>query len=447
MERNKVWNKIGWLLGVLICTVSLSAQNQSLPQSWDLQTSINYAIANNIQVKTAEVNKKTAGVESKQARAALFPTISASVGQNVGVYPFSINESSGGTSSVTSGSGSYGVNASWQLFDGGVKSTNIQQADINDEIAQLSIEESKNNIKLSIIQNYLQILYANEAIKTYENAVALSEAQLESNKVKLEVGAVSKSDVAQWESQYASDKYQLINAQVSLENYKLQFKQLLELDTLQSMNIVLTAPDNEEVMALLPDRNSVFQTALNIMPEVKSAALITEYSKLNIHKAKAGYLPKVSLQASTGTGNNYTAANFNFGSQLKYNWNNAVGLSVSIPIYSNREAKSAVEKAQLSVETSQLTELSIRKELYSSIETAYLNAVNSQAQYLAASEKVNNSQISYDVMDEQFRLGLKNTIELLTEKNNLINAQQQLLQAKYTALINRQVLDYYQGLI
>jgi len=109
--------------------------------------------------------------------------------------------------------------------------------------------------------------------------------------------------------------------------------------------------------------------------------------------------------------------------------------------------KSAVEKAQYGVETAKLNEMSIRKELQSNIETAYLNALNSQAQYLAAEEKVKSSQDSYNVMEEQFRLGLRNTIELLCEKNTLISAQQQLLQAKYMALLNRKVLDYYQGLI
>lgn len=444
MERNNLLSKTGWVLGLMIYVVSLSAQNQNLPQTWDLQTCINYAIENNIQVKTAEVSKESAIVDNKQARAAVFPSVSASVGQNVGVYPFA---NSSTVTSTTSGSGSYGVNASWQIFDGGVKSTNIKQADINSEIAELSIEESKNNIKLAIIQNYLQILYANEAQKTYENAVALSAAQLESNQIKLEVGAVSKSDVSQWMSQYASDKYQLTNARVTLENYKLQLKQLLELDNLQSIDIELTVPDDAEVMSLLPDRSTIFETAMYMMPQVKNASLNTEYSELSIGKAKAGYLPKISLQASSTTGNNYGSDYSGFGTQLKNNWNNYLGVSLSIPIYSNRETKSAVEKAQLSVETAKLAEQSIRKELYSNIETAYLNAINSQAQYLAAEEKVNSSQASYDLMDEQFHLGLKNTIELLTEKDNLISAQQQLLQAKYTALMNRKVLDYYQGLI
>lgn len=417
---------------------------QPLPQKWDLQTCIDYALANNIQVKTAEANKNSAEVDTKLTRSAMFPSVSASVNQNLSNYPYA--NSDVGTSSVT-GTAGYSINASWQLFDGGIRSTNIKQADINDEIAGLTIEESKNNIKLAIIQNYMQILYASESVKTFENAVELSAAQLESNKVKLEVGAVAKSDVSQWESQHAADRYQLVNAQVALENYKLQLKQLLELDTLETMNIVLNEPAEEEVLSVLPERSTIFQTAMNVMPQIKTGELNSEYYELGINKAKAGYLPKISLNAGTGTGNIYNNRDFNFGNQLKNNWNNTIGISVSIPIYSNREVKSAVEKAEIGVETAKLNELSIRKELYANVETAYLNAINSQAQYLAAEEKVKSSQESYNVMDEQFRLGLKNTIELLTEKNTMVSAQQELLQAKYTALMNRKVLDYYQGFI
>lgn len=439
----KVTANITLLFGLMLYTEKIFSQ-QAFPQVWDLQACIDYALVNNIQVKTAEANKNNADVDTRLTRAALFPTVSASVNQDLSNYPYANSEM--GISSVT-GTAGYSVNASWQLFDGGMRSTNIKQADIDKQIAGLAIEESKNNIKLAIIQNYMQILYANESVKTFENAVELSAAQLESNRVKLDIGAVAKSDVSQWESQHASDKYQLVNAQVTLENYKLQLKQLLELDRLEMISIVLTEPANEDVLSLLPDRSHIFQTAMKIMPQVKSGELNTQYAELGIGKAKAGYFPKISLNAGTGTGNIYDSQDYSFGTQLKNNWNNTIGLSVSIPIYSNREVKSAIEKAKTGVETAKLNELSIYKELYARVETAYLNAINSQAQYLAAEEKVKSSQESYDVMDEQFRLGLKNTIELLTEKNTLTSAQLELLQAKYTALMNRKILEYYQGLI
>jgi outer membrane protein len=418
------------------------SQEAPLPSQWDLQTCIDYALANNIQIKQSEATRLSSEVDSKLAKAALLPSLSASIGQNLNNYPFPT-----GNENSVSASGSYGLNASWTVFDGGSRSTGIKQADLNQQIAALDLEESRDNIKLAIIQNYLQILYADEAIKTYETAVELSKAQLESNRIKLEIGSVAKSDVSQWESQYASDKYNLVNAHATLDNYKLKLKQLLELDQLDTMNIVISRPAEDDVLSLIPDKQTIFLTAMNVMPQIRSSQLATEYAQLGVTKAKSGYYPTVSLQASSGTGNLYNNSSSAFATQLKNNWNNMIGLSVNIPIFSNRTVKSAVEKADIGVESSKLNEISIRKELYSEIETAYLNAVTAQSQYMAAEEKVKYGQESYDVLNEQFVLGLKNTLELLTGKNVLIGAQQELLQAKYTALLNKKVLEYYQGLI
>ena len=431
---------------MILGTNTAFSQESTLPSQWDLQTCIDYALANNIQIKQSEANRASSQVDGKLAKAALLPSLSASVSQNLSNYPF-VSDNSSSESSTFSTSGSYGLNASWTIFDGGSRTTNIKQSELNNQIAELDIEESQNSIKLAIIQNYLQILYAGEAITTYENAVELSKAQLESNRVKLEIGSVAKSDVSQWESQYASDKYNLVNAHATLDNYKLKLKQLLELDQLDSMNIVLSKPAADDVLALIPDKQSILQTAMSVMPQIRSSQLSTEYAQLGINKAKSGYYPSISLQANSGTSNRYNNSSYSFGTQIKNNWNNAIGISVSIPIFSNRTVKSAVEKAEINVETSQLNEISIRKELYADIETAYLNAVTAQSQYAAANEKVKYSQESYDVMNEQFTLGLKNTVEMLTEKNTLIGAQQELLQAKYTALMNKKVLEYYQGLI
>lgn len=427
-------------------TSAAHSQEKALPSQWDLQACIDYALENNIQIKQSEANKETGLVDTKLAKAAMLPSLSASIGQNLTNYPFSQEDTSSGTSSLST-SGSYSLNASWTIFDGGSRNTGIKQAELNNRIADLEIEESKNNIKLAIIQNYLQILYANEALKAYEDAVELSKAQLESNKIKLSVGSVAKSDVSQWESQYAADNYNLVNAQTTLETYKLQLKQLLELDRLDTMDLILTPPDEEDVLSLIPDKQTIYQTALHVMPQIRNSQLNTEYAQLDIEKAKADFYPTVSLQANTGTGNLYNQSGYSFGSQLKNNWNNVIGLSVSIPVFSNRTVKSAVEKAGINVYSSQLNELSIRKELYADIETAYLNTLASQAQFVAAEEKVKYSRESYDVMNEQFTLGLKNTIEMLTEKNRLITAQQELLQAKYMALLNIKILEYYQGLI
>lgn len=445
--------KLTLLVIILLIFSNGFAQESTLPKVWDLQTCINYALENNITIKSAQADKKSSEVDKKTAQAAMFPTVSGSIEQNLSNYPFYQSSASSSSSTyVTSSSrttiaGSYAVNANWTLFDGGIRSKYIQQTNLLDTIAQLNIENSKNNIKLSIIQDYLQILYANEAIKVYQSAVELSRAQLESNKIKLEVGAVSKSDVSQWEAQNATDKYDLINAQISLDNYKLQLKQLLELQTVGDIYFDLQTPTEEDVLALIPEEQTIFETAMDIMPQVKSGKLNTKYNDIAIDKAKSSYLPTVSLNAGISTNNRYNDSDYTIPTQLKNNLYDAIGLSVSIPIYSNREKISAVEKAQINREISQLSEQSTQKELFASVETAYRNVINSQAQYNAALEKVKSSQASYDVLNEQFKLGLKNTIELLTGKNTLISSEQELLQVKYTVLMNKKIIDYYLGKI
>ncbi len=130
---------------------------------------------------------------------------------------------------------------------------------------------------------------------------------------------------------------------------------------------------------------------------------------------------------------------------MKYGWNNMIGISLSIPIFDNRQNKSNVQKARLQYSNSQYELQSKQKELYSTIETLWLDALNAQEQYAAAESKVESSQTSFDMVSEQFNLGMKNTVELLTEKNNLLSAQQQRVQAKYMAILNRTLLNFYAG--
>jgi outer membrane protein len=150
------------------------------------------------------------------------------------------------------------------------------------------------------------------------------------------------------------------------------------------------------------------------------------------------------LSAGIGSSNG-NGRGMGFGEQLKQNWNNSLGLTFSLPIFDNRQNKSAVEKAKLQRTTSALDLADKKKTLFSSVERLWLNAQSAQLQFSAAMSKVESSQISYDLAAEQFRLGLKNTVELVTEKNNLLSAQQDKLQSKYTEILNAQLLNFYQG--
>ena len=201
---------------------------------------------------------------------------------------------------------------------------------------------------------------------------------------------------------------------------------------------------DEHVLQPLPAQEDVYQQALASRPEIQSSKLSIENSKLDISVAKAGYLPTISLSASTGSMTN-SASDNSWSKQMKYGWNNMIGLNINIPIFDNRQNKSAVQKARLQYDSSLLDLINKQKELYKNIESLWLDATNAQEQYAAAESKLKSSQASYEMVSEQFNLGMKNTVELLTEKNNLLSAQQQRIQAKYMAILDRTLLNFYAG--
>lgn len=410
---------------------------QELPSRWTLKACLDYALANNIQVKKSKVAYQSGLEDTEQAKAQLFPSLTASVTQGFVNYPSSDVQKN------NSYSGNYAVNANWKLFDGGQRQQAIKQQKLQDEINELAIEESEEDIQIALVQTYMQVLYALEAVRINQQTVEVSTAQRDRAVELLRAGSISKVDLAQLESQLSTDKYQLVTAQTSLDNYKLQLKQLLELDITQDIELEVPELTEEEVMSPLPDKQTIYNTSLAVMPVVKSSEKEIQVAELGVKKAKGAFLPSLSMNAGIGTGH-LSGTDYAFGSQIWNSFNESVGLTLSIPIFSNRQYKTAYNKAKHALTTSQLELLNTQKQLLKTVEGIYLDATSSQTQYLSASERLRYVQESYNLVDQQFGLGMKNTVELLTEKNNFLTAQQQQLQAKYMALMSQQLLNIYQ---
>lgn len=423
---------------------------QALPAQWNLQTCIDYALQQNITIRKNRLNAESAEVDVKTARAALFPSLTASVSQRIVNRPNSqtntIIDGDNITSSQskTSYNGSYGIDANWTLYNGSKRLNTLKQQRMNNRIAEQGVAESENTIEESITQIYVQILYAAEAVKVNEATLDVSRAECERARALLAAGSIARSDLAQLEAQVSTDKYQLVTAQATLQDYKLQLKQLLELDGEKEMTLYIPTLGDENVLSPLPSKTDVYRSALTLRPEIEAGRLNVKASELDINIARSGYIPTISLSAGIGS-TNTNGNDFTFGEQIKQNWNNSLGVTVSVPIFNNRQTKSAVQKAKIQKQNSELDLLDNQKNLYKTIEGLWLDANSAQQRYVAAIEKLRSTQTSYDLIQEQFNLGMKNTVELLTEKNNLLNAQQETLQAKYMAILNTQLLKFYQG--
>ena len=425
--------------------------SSSVTNVWTLQDCIDYAMQENISLQQSRLTAESAQVDIKTAKNALFPSLSFSTSHNLINRPY--QESSytvSGTEILmantnTNYSGSYGLNAQWELFNGGRNLKTIKQEELNSRIAGLDFETTANSIEENIAQVYVQILYASESVKVNENTLEVSKAQRDRGKELFEAGSISSADYAQLESQVSNDNYQLVTAITALEDYKLQLKQLLEMEGNVEMLLYIPELNDNDVLTRLPDKESVYASALQTRPEIESGKLNVSASELDIKIAKSSYYPSLSLSAGIGTSHT-TGTDYTFSEQLKNGWNNSVGLTLSVPIFSRRQTKSAVEKAQIGLESTKLQLRETEKELYRTIENLWLDAWSAQQQYLAAAERVRSSRTSFDLVSEQFNLGMKNTVELLTEKNNLLSAEQELLQAKYMAILNIQLLKFYQGM-
>lgn len=434
---------------LFICVVSLLSAKEVAKQ-WSLNDCLEYAVNNNIELQQSRIMYEQSAIDEKSARADMFPSLSFSTNHNVVNRPFEENSNTvSGSEIITSNkkstyNGNYGLNANWTIWNGNKRRNIIKQSKSSKEIASLNVTESENALKEQITQLYIQILYATESVNINQNTLEVSKATYERGEELYRAGSISKVELAQLETQVSNDEYQLVMSKNALRNYKLDLKQLLEMPGTTHMELVIPELDEEDILAPLPSQNDIYLAALDNRPEIKSGKLSIESSKLDVSIAKSGYYPSISLNASTSSNTNSASAQA-WGEQMKLGWNNVIGLNLSLPIYDKRQNKSAKQKAELQYTSTQLEMANIEKELYQTIETMWLDADNAQQQYVVASSKLNSSKTSFDMTNEQFSLGMKNIVELLTEKNNYLSAQQEVIQAKYMAILERVLLNFYAG--
>jgi outer membrane protein len=435
------------LIGVaMLGTVQMSAQKQ-----WTLQDCIDYAMENNITLKKSQLKKQSATEDLKGAKAALLPTVSASTNQSLGYQPWKDT----GMAYVTNGTvntkvdktsynGSYSLSGQWTVWNGGRNTNTIKLDRLAEQEAELSSRETANSIQERIAQIFSQILYLDESVKVNEQMLETSKKNEERGQEMLNVGKMSKADLAQLSAQRANDEYSIVEAKTQLMNYKLQMKQLLEITDETEFEVAVPEIGDEMILAAIPALQTVYEEALLSRPEIERSQLAVKGSEVSVSIAKAGWMPNVSVTGGVTTSTN-SLSGTGWGSQFKSNVNTQLGLGVSMPIYDGRSTKTAVNKAKIQQLQARLDLQDLQKTLYSDIQGYWINAVNNQEKYKAAKSSVESAQQSYDLLSEQFRLGLKNIVELLAGKDNLLNAQQNQLQSKYLTLYNQQMLAFYQG--
>ena len=434
----------------LLAILMIACVQTAEARQWTLRQCIDYALENNISLRKSQLTRQSAAEDVMQSQAALLPSLNFSSSQNVTYRPWPQTSSSTVVNGYVQSSvdkvyynGSYGLSSNWTVWNGNRNTNAIKQNKLTEEQAELDAAVTANSIQEQIAQLYVQILYSTEAIEVNRQSLETSKKNEERGKEFLEVGKMSKADLAQLTAQRAQDEYAIVETESSLRNYKRQLKQLLQITDEEEFDVVIPQTTDEMALQEIPSVSNVYTAALETRPEIKSAQLGINSSELSIKMAKAQYLPTIGLSASAVTNTTSMSSNA-WAKQLKTNFDVGAGLSISIPLFDNRQAKTAVNKAQIQKQSYMLDLEDKRTTLYSTVENYWLQALTNQNKFKAAQTSVQSQQASYELLSEQFRLGLKNIVELMTGKNNLLSAQQNELQSKYLSILNIHMLKFYQ---
>ena len=431
----------------MIGTATLSAE----ARPWTLRQCIDYALENNITLQKSRVQKQSATEDVLESKAALLPSLTASTNQNITFNPWpqtgrAIVAGDQVQASVDKVyyNGTYALNANWTVWNGNVNRDRIKANKLAEQQADLATAETANSIQEQIAQLYVQILYSLEAKKVSQAALSTSQKNEERGQEFVKAGKMSKADLAQLTAQRAQDQYSVVQAESNIREYTRQLRQLLQLTDGEAFEVVADEIDDQTVLQQIPALQNVYNSALATRPEIKNAQLGIQASALDIKMAKAGKMPTIGLSAGLTT-NTTSMSNNAWGTQIKNNFNIGAGFTVSIPLLDQRKTKTAVNKAQLQRINYELELKDKQTQLYSTIENYWIQASTNQSMFKAAKVSTESAVTSYELLSEQFRLGLKNIVELLTGRDNMLKAQQSELQSKYLTMLNLNMLNFYQN--
>ncbi len=420
---------------IRLCIPALIAWSISAAaEEWTFRQCVDYARTNNISLQKSRLVGETAGLSLEEAKAQWEPTLDFTTRHTVGNSPWS-------ESDKNTYNGTIGFNAAWTAYDGGARSAQIKRSRLDTQIASLETDDVMRTLETDLLRAYLNILYCKESIEIYREAVKLSDVQAERCRQLMEAGRVSRVDYAQLQAQAEQQRYNLSNATGTYDTRRMELKRLLELGIDTDLRLAPVVWTDSQVTDSLPPIAESYTLALHTDKKLEALRLQRAATALDVDIANAQRRPNIAITAGVGT--NYFAPGEAVGTQLKQSLNEQIGVALSLPITDGKKAKTAITKAKIQQLNAALDEEARRNDIAQNVEAAYIDLRATQSRFAAAKEQLESARLSAELVDEQFSLGLVNTVELLTAHNNLIEAQHTLLQSRFMAMLDRKLIEFY----
>ncbi len=473
--------KISRLYLLTVLAVMTGAVQAQQTRQWPLQACIDTALQNNIQMNQQRLNNRLTEINYEQARAQRIPTLNASASQS---YNFgrSIDPYTNQYNNNNFASNSFSMNSSLTLFNGFQIKNRIRQNEIDLKAGEKDLETLKKNVTLNVVLGYVQVLFAYDQLENARNKVASTKAQVERTEKLVEMGELPESNLLQMKSQMSTDHYAQVNAENQLWMSKVNLMQLMEIPVSAGFDVERPPlPDSIDTRILTRKTDEIYQEALNTQPQVQSAALKVMSAEKNLEISRGAMYPRLSLSANLSSGYSnarslydrsyttviqeigYLASDptekvladkqqaliesrpYPFQNQVWDNFGQSVRLSLSIPIFNNKQVKTNIKRSVINIETARLSELNVKVQLRKDVEQAFSDLIVASKSFAAAYEQLQSARKSYLDVEKKYDLGLLNATDYLIEKNNYANAQVTLTRNKYDFIFKEKILDFYMG--
>ena len=457
----------------LFCII-LIGNSSFAQQQWTLQQCIEHAMKNNLQVRIAILNNELNQANLKQSRANVLPNLNFGA-NNTYNFGKTIDRFTNQFANTRVQSINLGLQTQWNLFNGLQNYHTIKQNEINLMTGKYDIDRTKNDVSLNIANAFLQIVLARELVNITQNQVNTTNTQLTRIKKLVDAGALPKFNQYDVESQLSSEELNVVNAQNQLNIANLNLALLLNLNP-EEFSISKPEVPNPNDLPLNFTAQQIYTSALSNQPIIKSAENQVLSAEKGVKIAKSAISPSLVFSGSLGTGYSglaqqiagydstiatigYTAVGDKvyslfvnpvlekspYSTQFKDNFNRSLGLTLNIPLFNNLQTHTAITRAKINLESARLQLLQTKLDLQRTILQAYTDANGALKKFNATEKSVIALKESFKYVEQRYNVGAANSVDYNTQKNNVTNAEAQLLQAKYEYIFKAKVLDFYLG--
>jgi outer membrane protein len=440
---------LAYLLLLMLVTLNSEGQNSV----WTLETAIDYAKINNLQVKQSVLNERVSKMQWEQSKLALLPNVSFSTSYGRS-YGRSIDPTTNTFVSTaydfTGLSGSAGV----LLFGWFRLRKTIANQDILHRISEAEMNQLQNDITLNVATGFLRILLAQEQINICLNQLILSNSQVKQTERLLLAGRSNGLDVAQVKTQLISDSSNYFKAQLLFQQTTIDIKALLNLSLSDVFEARSINGENIENLVLLLEPEIIYNEAEQKFATIRASKLKIESSKKTLEIEKSNLYPQLNFSASSGT--NYSSTysenlpdgqirTMSWGKQLQNNFSQSIYLGVSIPIFNGLSTRYSIKQSKANLQITTLQNDEIKLKLKQDIYKACNEVSTAYQTYRASKSAADMALTGLNFAQKRYEKGLIPAIDLLLAQNTAFKANADVASSKYDLIFKLMVIDYYLG--